>query len=68
MSSLSFAQSESLKPGATLHITQFLSPGDEVTAERNILDQEGISLMNYPDGMNPIILVRISYSVFRYSF
>jgi hypothetical protein len=55
-SSLNFAQSASLKPGASLHLTQFLSPGDEITAERNILNREGISLMNYPDGMVPIIL------------
>ena len=56
MSSLSVSQSESLKPGATLHITQFLSPGDEVTAERNIRTQERIRILNYPDGMIPIIL------------
>ena len=56
MSSISFSQTESLKPGATLHITQFLSPGDEVTAERNIRTQERIRLLNYPGGMIPIIL------------
>jgi hypothetical protein len=55
-SSLSFAQSASLKPGASLHLTQYLSPGDMVTAERNIVSREGISLMNYPDGMIPIML------------
>ena len=56
MSSISFSQSDSLKPGATLHITQFLSPGDEVSAERNILKQEQISLLKYPGGIVPILL------------
>ncbi len=56
LSSLSFSQSESLTPGASLHITQFLSPGDETTAKRNIQTQEGISLVDYPDGMVPIML------------
>jgi hypothetical protein len=56
MSSIGFSQSESLKPGATLHITQYLAPGDEVTAENNILTQEGITLLDYPNGLVPIIL------------
>ncbi len=56
MSGMSFVQSGALKPGATLHITQFLSPGDEVTARNNILTQERISLLNFPDGITPIIL------------
>jgi hypothetical protein len=56
ISSVSVSQTESLKPGATLHITQFLSPGDEVTAGKNILTQDRICLLNYPDGMIPIIL------------
>jgi hypothetical protein len=55
-SSLSYSQSASLKPGASLHLTQFLSVGDEITAEKNIQTQEQISLMNYPDGMIPIML------------
>jgi hypothetical protein len=56
MSSFSFSQTDALKPGATLHITQFLSPGDEVTAEKNIQVQDQISLLNYPGGIIPIIL------------
>jgi hypothetical protein len=55
-SSLTYGQYASLKPGASLHVTQYLSPGDEITAERNIYTQEGISLLNYPDGMIPIML------------
>jgi hypothetical protein len=55
-SGLSFSKSASLTPGASLHLTQFLSAGDEITAERNILTQEQISLMNYPDAMIPIML------------
>jgi len=56
MSSISFSQTDSLKPGATLYVTQFLSPGDEVTAEKNILKQEQISILKYPGGIIPIIL------------
>jgi hypothetical protein len=56
MSSVSFSQTDSLKPGATLHITQFLSPGDEITAEKHILTKERISLLDYPDGEIPIVL------------
>jgi hypothetical protein len=55
-STVSFSQSESLRPGATLHITQFLSPGDVVTADRNINTQKAISLSKYPDGMIPLML------------
>jgi hypothetical protein len=55
-STVAFEQTASLKPGASLHVTQFLSPGDEITAERNIHTQEGIRLLNYPDGMIPIML------------
>ena len=57
MSSLVISQEDYLKPGATLHITQFLSPGDAVSSERDILTQVGISLSNYPDGKAPIILL-----------
>jgi hypothetical protein len=56
MSILLVSQSEYLQPGSTLHVTQFLSPGDEVTAEREILDQADIYLSDYPDGITPIIL------------
>jgi hypothetical protein len=56
LSSLSFSQAASLTPGASLHITQFLAPGDEITAEEHILAQEGISLVDYPDGIIPIML------------
>jgi hypothetical protein len=56
MSTLLVSQSEYLKPGSTLHVTQFLSPSDEVMAERNILDQTDIHLSDYPDGITPIIL------------
>lgn len=56
LSSLSFSQAASLTPGASLDITQFLAPGDEISAEENVLTREGISLVNYPDGMIPIML------------
>jgi len=57
MSSLLISQEDTIKPGATFHITQFLSPGKEDIAERNILTQDGISLSNFPDGKAPIILL-----------
>ena len=56
MSSITFSQTDYLKPGATLHLTQFISRGGEATAKQKINSQEGISLMNYPDGIVPIII------------
>jgi hypothetical protein len=56
MSSLGISYSELLKPGATLHISQFLSLGDEITSGKNIQTRDGIRLINYPDGIYPIIL------------
>ena len=56
MSGIGFSQSDSLKPGAILHITQFLSPGNKITAEKNSLTQEGIRILDYPDGIVPIML------------
>jgi hypothetical protein len=57
MSILVTTQIANLKPGETLHVTQFLSPGDEITAEKNIQTQQGIHLLNYPNGMSPIMLL-----------
>lgn len=59
MSALSIYQTEHIKPGASLHITQFLSVGDEQGAEQNIAKHEGITLMNYPRGITPIIVTGI---------
>jgi hypothetical protein len=56
MSSIGFSQTGSLKPGATLHITQYFSRGSEITSEKKINSVGGISLMNYPDGIVPIII------------
>jgi hypothetical protein len=56
MSIIVTTQSATLKPGETLHVTQFLSPGDEITAERNIQTQQGIHLLNYPEGLSPVML------------
>lgn len=55
-SSIGLGQVASVKPGDTLHITQFLSVGDEESARKNILTQQGIVLNNYPDGIVPIML------------
>lgn len=55
-SSIGLGQVASVKPGDTLHITQFLSVGDEESARKNTLTQQGIILDNYPDGMVPIMV------------
>ena len=55
-SSIGLGELASVKPGDTLHITQFLSVGDEESARKNILTQEGIALNNYPDGIVPIMV------------
>lgn len=64
MTNYRFAQAATLKSGMTMHVTQFLSPNDVVTAEKNIHTQQGISLLNYPNGITPIIFsgYRSAYS------
>ena len=57
MSSLSFSQSNSIKPGASLHITQYFAVGDESTAERNVQNHDGIIMSNYPNGITPVMFV-----------
>jgi len=57
ISTISYYQADSLKPGATLHITQFLTPGDQETAKQDVSSQDSIRLLNYPDGIVPIMLV-----------
>ena len=59
MSALSIYQTEHIKPGASLHVTQYISVGDEQSAEQNIVKHEGITLMNYPRGITPIIVTGI---------
>jgi hypothetical protein len=56
MSDIRLRQFSSVIPGDTMHVTQFLSAGDEVSTRRNTLTQEGMMLNNYPDGIVPIIL------------
>ena len=56
LSSLSFSQAASLTPGATCISPSSLRQEMRSTAEKNILAREGISLVNYPDGMIPIML------------
>jgi hypothetical protein len=57
LSSITTSQTTSLPSGSSLHITQFLSTGDEYGTENKIASQNGIQLDNYPDGINPIIVV-----------
>jgi hypothetical protein len=56
MSSIYFRQTGSIKAGDSFYVTQYLTSGDEITAEKNILTQDGISLSVFPNGMVPIIL------------
>jgi hypothetical protein len=56
MSSVTISQTNSILPGKTLSITQFLSTGDEYGTEKKILSQNGIQLNKYPDGIDPIIV------------
>jgi hypothetical protein len=55
-STIGIVQSATLKPGASLFSTQFLSLGDEYSAEKNIQNIDGIKLINYPDGIYPILI------------
>jgi hypothetical protein len=56
LSSISTAQSQTLPSGSRFHVTQFLSTGDELGTENNIASQNGIELINYPDGIKPVII------------
>lgn len=55
-SNIAITQSSPVKPGASFLSTQFISTGSEYVAKKNIQSWEGIELMNYPDGMTPILL------------
>jgi hypothetical protein len=57
MSSLIVLQSDIIKPGASLHSTQFFAVGDEINAERAVQNHEGVKLSNYPDGIAPVMFV-----------
>ncbi|KQC04052.1 MAG: hypothetical protein APR53_00210 [Methanoculleus sp. SDB] len=56
-SMVSVGQIESIKPGAALHITQYVSIGGEVFAEESIGGRMSIELLPYPDGITPIVLI-----------
>lgn len=56
MSSISVSQSNQINPGASLHTIQYLSIGDEESAEQNILNHAGVILSNYPNGKTPVII------------
>jgi hypothetical protein len=62
ISGITISQSNSLLSGKSLHITQFLSTGDELGTENNILSQTGLQLNNYPDGIDPIIVAGLGSS------
>jgi len=56
MSDVIIPQSTSLQPGTSYHITQYMSPGDQVTAREDIATRDDIRLLDYPNGTAPIIL------------
>jgi len=53
---IGITQSNYLKPGASFLSTQFLSLGSESNAKKNIQNREGIELINYPNGIIPVML------------
>lgn len=55
-SSFSVGNFEIIQPGASLHITQYISVGNEDLAKRHIENENRISLHPYPDGIIPLIL------------
>jgi hypothetical protein len=55
-SSIGLGQFEFLEPGTSLHITQYISIGNETIAKQRIEDQMGTALHLYPDGIIPIVL------------
>jgi hypothetical protein len=57
MSSVRISQSDNVvKSGASLHVTQFISVGDEMSAQSNIENHHSINLMKYPGGIIPIVM------------
>ena len=57
LSAVQIAQLNSMTAGESLHITQYISTGDEYGTEIKILSQNGIQLNNYPDGIKPLIII-----------
>jgi len=56
MSSVSVSRTDQVKPGASMHITQYISVGDEQGAGQNIEKYQGVRLMDYPAGITPLIV------------
>ncbi|MCK4270658.1 MAG: hypothetical protein KAW93_09290, partial [Methanogenium sp.] len=44
-----------IEPGASIHITQFISMGSEINAEKRINDQNRVALHLYPEGITPLV-------------
>lgn len=55
-SSFSVGNFEAVQPGASLHITQYISVGNENLAKQHIQNANRISLSPYPNGIIPIVL------------
>jgi len=55
-SSFSVGNFETVQPGASLHITQYISVGSENLAKQHIQNADRISLSPYPNGIIPLIL------------
>lgn len=55
-SSFSIGNFEMIQPGASLHLTQYISVGSEDLAKRHIENENRISLHPYPYGITPLVL------------
>jgi hypothetical protein len=50
-------QNEGLVPGASATFTQYIAIGDEKSARSKIERQKKISLIPYPEGINPLVII-----------
>lgn len=58
---LSLGNSEIISPGASLHITQYLSVGSEDLSKWHIDNQNRISLYSYPNAIIPLVICGYDY-------
>ena len=54
--SMDMSMEKSVSPSETMHLTQWISIGDEQTAKSNVEHYSSVSLYPYPNGEIPIIL------------
>jgi uncharacterized protein (DUF305 family) len=54
--SVDMSMKESISPSETMHLTQWISVGDEQTAKNNVEHYSSVALYPYPEGEIPVIL------------